>query len=207
MNSEKVGKFICKVRKEKNLTQEALASKIHVTNKAISRWERGVGLPDVSLLEPLANALDITVDELIKGRYNKKSNPLKIIISIGVLIILIIIGIINITKNSNSYLFLLKNNFNIIPLANLITSITHNNYIFLIKNIIINIFISFAILIICEYFTNSNKELIHLLIKVSILLEIYKWISLIGIFDINDLLIRLIFIFIINKLLNNNKKD
>ena len=61
MDAEKIGKFICKLRTDKNLTQSQLAERIQVTNKAISRWERGVGFPDISLLEPLSNELDISI--------------------------------------------------------------------------------------------------------------------------------------------------
>ena len=54
MDSQKVGIFIKQLRIEKNMTQDELAEKINVTNKAVSRWERGIGFPDISLLEPLS---------------------------------------------------------------------------------------------------------------------------------------------------------
>lgn len=68
MNYEVIGSFISKKRKEKNLTQKELASKIGVTDKAVSKWERGLGCPDVSILELLANALDVSILEILKGR-------------------------------------------------------------------------------------------------------------------------------------------
>lgn len=201
MNLEKVGRFICKVRKNKKLTQAELADKIHVTNKAISRWERGIGFPDVSLLEPIAKSLDVTVDELIKGKYNYKNNR-KINIGIKViflilLITFILIAFINISKNSNSYLLLVKNNICIVPFANAITAVTNNSYLFLIKNIIINIIVSFVIFIICKYISNSNKKLMLLIILCNIILELLKWLTLMGIFDINDIFIRLIMNFVL----------
>lgn len=67
MNQEKIGKFIQTKRKEKNLTQQKLADKIGVTDRAISKWERGLGLPDYSLIKPLCEALGITINELLSG--------------------------------------------------------------------------------------------------------------------------------------------
>lgn len=68
MNYEQIGKFILEKRKEKNLTQKELALKIGVTDKAISKWERGQGCPDVSILEILSKELDCSILELLKGR-------------------------------------------------------------------------------------------------------------------------------------------
>jgi len=67
MDYEKIGEFIFKLRKEKNLTQKQLAEKLNVTNKAISKWERGLGAPDVSLLRQLSEILEISVNELLLG--------------------------------------------------------------------------------------------------------------------------------------------
>ena len=67
MDIEKFGPFIQSCRKRKQMTQEELAQKLHVTDKAISRWERGVGFPDIKLLEPLAQALDLSVAELLRA--------------------------------------------------------------------------------------------------------------------------------------------
>lgn len=67
MNQEKTGKFISELRKEKNMTQRELADKIGVTDRAISKWENGRGMPDLSLMEPLCNELEISVNELLSG--------------------------------------------------------------------------------------------------------------------------------------------
>lgn len=67
MDNQKIGKFIFSCRKEKGFTQQALAKKLYVTDKAISKWERGLSLPDISSLEPLANILGVSVAELLKG--------------------------------------------------------------------------------------------------------------------------------------------
>lgn len=69
MDSIKVGNFITKLRKSKGLTQVELAKSINVTNKAISKWETGNGLPDVGLLYPLASALGVSVTELLAGEF------------------------------------------------------------------------------------------------------------------------------------------
>lgn len=67
MNENKTGTFISTLRKEKELTQAQLAEKLNVTDKAVSRWETGKGMPDSSLLVPLADILGITVNELLTG--------------------------------------------------------------------------------------------------------------------------------------------
>lgn len=67
MNQEKIGKFITKLRKEKNLTQQELAVKLGVTDRAVSNWENGRRLPDYSLLKPISDALEISVNELLIG--------------------------------------------------------------------------------------------------------------------------------------------
>lgn len=72
MNSIDCGRFIAELRKEKRLTQNELAEKLQVTNKAISRWETGEGFPDVTMLPDLADIFDVSVDELLRGK--RKSN-------------------------------------------------------------------------------------------------------------------------------------
>lgn len=68
MNYERIGEFISKKRKEKNLTQKELANLIGVTDKAVSKWERGLGCPDVSILEILSKELGVSILEILKGR-------------------------------------------------------------------------------------------------------------------------------------------
>lgn len=67
MDAKIFGAFIAQCRKEKNMTQADLAVKLNVTDKAVSRWERGVGFPDINIIEPLASALDISILELMKS--------------------------------------------------------------------------------------------------------------------------------------------
>ena len=68
MDVVKTGALIAQARKEKELTQKALAEQLHVSVQAVSKWERGLSCPDIGLLEPLAEALNLTVTELLSGR-------------------------------------------------------------------------------------------------------------------------------------------
>lgn len=67
MDCEKIGNFIMQNRKAKKLTQKQLADKLCVTDRAISRWERGVGTPDISLLITLGEILEVSVNEILLG--------------------------------------------------------------------------------------------------------------------------------------------
>jgi len=67
MDNLKTGTFIRERRKEKGLTQKDLARQLHVTDRAVSKWERGLCAPDISLLEPLAEMLEVSIVELIEG--------------------------------------------------------------------------------------------------------------------------------------------
>ena len=93
MSQEKIGKFIAKCRKEKNMTQQDLATKIDVTDRAISNWENGRRLPDYSIIEKLCNELDITINELFACEkisnkdYKEKSDK----------------NVVNILKNNELY--------------------------------------------------------------------------------------------------------
>ena len=75
------GAVIRSLREKKKITQEELAERVFVSGKAVSKWETGQGFPDISLLEPLARALDISVIELLSGERirnrNQSSNMLK----------------------------------------------------------------------------------------------------------------------------------
>ncbi len=102
MEKEQFGKFIAQCRKEQNLTQAELAKKLHVTNKAVSRWENGYGFPDMSLLEPLADALQISIGELMESKrvtHGKTSFPTKrfhmLLKGLAVMIFIIFCAFIN----------------------------------------------------------------------------------------------------------------
>jgi len=74
MNNEKTGNLITQIRKEKNLTQMQLAQKLGVSNATISKWETAKGFPDISLLEPLSEALGISVSEILAGERLEKND-------------------------------------------------------------------------------------------------------------------------------------
>ena len=67
MDALKIGKFISEKRKNLNMTQSHLADKLHITDKAVSKWERGLSLPDISILIPLSEILNVSLYDLLKG--------------------------------------------------------------------------------------------------------------------------------------------
>lgn len=67
INNEKFGLFVAELRKENNLTQKELAEKLYVSDKTISKWERGMSMPNVALLIPIADVFGVTVTELLCG--------------------------------------------------------------------------------------------------------------------------------------------
>ena len=74
MNQIKIGKFIAECRKKNNLTQMQLAEKLNITNRAISKWENGKGMPDSSIMLDLCNELKISVNELLSGEMINMEN-------------------------------------------------------------------------------------------------------------------------------------
>ena len=74
MNQVKIGKFIAGCRKNKNLTQAQLAEKLNITDRAISKWETGNGMPDSSIMLELCKILGISVNELLSGEAIKMEN-------------------------------------------------------------------------------------------------------------------------------------
>ncbi len=74
MNQEKIGKFIAKKRKSKSLTQKQLVEKLGVSINAVSKWERGLCLMDLSLLKPLSQILGVTINEILSGEEIKNED-------------------------------------------------------------------------------------------------------------------------------------
>lgn len=77
MNQEQIGKFMRENRERKHLTQEQLAEQLGLTSKSISRWEHGKTMPDISMLKPLSEILDVSVQELLNGRKMTKEELLE----------------------------------------------------------------------------------------------------------------------------------
>ncbi|MGN0368362.1 MAG: helix-turn-helix domain-containing protein [Wujia sp.] len=78
MDKEKLGKFVATLRREQNMTQKDLAEKLCLTDKAISKWERGLSYPDISMLEPMAEILGVTVLELLRGERIREDETLTV---------------------------------------------------------------------------------------------------------------------------------
>ena len=97
MDAKEVGAFIAERRKELGLTQVRLAEQIHVTDKAVSRWERGIGLPDINNIETLADALDVSLLELMQAQRNEsRDNNISAKVAEGLLM-----DTIQLSKDSN----------------------------------------------------------------------------------------------------------
>lgn len=97
--NEKFGQFIKEQRKKKSLTQRQLAKRLNISDKAVSKWEVGDSYPDISLLIPLANIFNVTVDELLKCELNVKERKGEItknllVFNISANIVLIIVLIV-----------------------------------------------------------------------------------------------------------------
>ena len=105
MNQEKVGKLIKKIRKEKNLTQAEFAKEMGVTFQAVSKWENGKNIPDISILKKISNKYNIDINDLLEGNSKlKKNNIIKIFIIILVLVCIVFCTSFFIHKN-NSFEF------------------------------------------------------------------------------------------------------
>lgn len=75
MDAAKLGAFIAQLRKDANMTQAELAGKLNVTVQAVSKWERGKGLPDINTLEPLADTLGVSIIEIMKAQHVETAIP------------------------------------------------------------------------------------------------------------------------------------
>ena len=113
MDQIKIGKLIAKQRKEKGLTQQELGDKVGVGYRAVSKWETGQTMPDISIINELGKTLGITTDELLNGELNKlkpstsKPNKKYLLFLIPIIIIGIVIAIF-IKQNNKVYEYDLK---------------------------------------------------------------------------------------------------
>lgn len=78
IDNEKFGAFLVRLRKEKGMTQKELAEKLYISDKAVSKWERGLSLPDIALLQPLAEILEVSVTELLSGQTIQPDQPMTV---------------------------------------------------------------------------------------------------------------------------------
>ena len=77
IDKEAFGAFLAEQRKAKGYTQKTLAEKLFVSDKAVSKWERGLSMPDISLLAPLSDILGISVTELLEGKKIDSASSIK----------------------------------------------------------------------------------------------------------------------------------
>lgn len=106
MDPEKVGKFIKKLRSNNNLTQQDLADKYNVTYQAVSKWERGINLPDITLLKQMSSDFNIELEDFLEGKLRtSKKKSIKIIIVVIVCILLITSIILFFKLNDKNYSF------------------------------------------------------------------------------------------------------
>ncbi len=108
MDQEKIGKFIKNLRTENNLTQQDLASILGVTYQAVSKWENGKNIPDISVLKQISEEFNININDILTGEKKKKDSihPSKKFISLIIIIFLVIIIVLVINLlNSNNYEF------------------------------------------------------------------------------------------------------
>lgn len=105
MNQEKIGTFIKDLRKKNNLTQQAIADKYNVTYQAVSKWENGKNMPDISLLKQMSKDFNVSLEELFDGEIKKKSNKKYIIVGVIGIILILIISFLIINKNNGDFSF------------------------------------------------------------------------------------------------------
>lgn len=94
MDQEKVGKFIKKVRKDNNLTQKEFADKYGVTYQAVSKWENGKNLPDITLLKQISKDFNININDLLEGEYQNNNLMSKKVITLMSFILFVLVLIL-----------------------------------------------------------------------------------------------------------------
>lgn len=107
MNPEKVGQFIKKIRKKNNLTQAELADKYGITYQAVSKWENGINLPDLSLIRQMSKDFNISIEDILDGELitKKKKKKIQIIIIASLIFIISLITIIVLINNNKHNTF------------------------------------------------------------------------------------------------------
>lgn len=106
MDQEKIGKFIKKIRLDHNLSQQEFADMFNVTFQAVSKWERGKNLPDMTILNEISKKFNVDIDEIINGEKKnrkKSSNKKYIYIIIFLAFLVILLLFIHFRKSNNSY--------------------------------------------------------------------------------------------------------
>lgn len=124
MDQEKIGKFIKDLRIKNNLTQKEFADKYNVTYQAVSKWENGKNMPDLSLLKDICKDFDVSLDDLINGEKSVKKSYKKYIV-IGIICIVIVLFLV--IKNNNNGDFNFKTITSSCDAFNISGSIAYND--------------------------------------------------------------------------------
>lgn len=101
MNQEKIGQFIKNIRKENKLTQKELADKLGVTYQAVSKWENGKNVPDISIIKEISKMFNVDIDEILDGEKKDKKKSIYPLLLVSLLIVLLILGSIFYDKTDN----------------------------------------------------------------------------------------------------------
>ena len=168
MNQEKIGKLIAYLRKKQNLTQSELGAKVGVGDRAVSKWERGITCPDISIINDLSKVLGITADELLAGELNDKRELNEIknnhfnkkLLFIPLIILIAIITTIIIVNHNKTRVYTLRSeNEEYTVTGSVIFS--YNKVSILINEIILNNKESNDVIIKnYEYFVRCNNDFI-----------------------------------------------
>ena len=102
MDQEKIGKFIKDIRKKNNLTQKDLADKYGVTYQAVSKWERGINIPDVSLLREMSKDFNVNIEDILEGEYKEKKKKINYIYILFLIIFIFILLLILLLNRNNN---------------------------------------------------------------------------------------------------------
>lgn len=105
MDQNKIGNLIKELRKKDNLTQEKFAEKYGVTYQAVSKWENGKNIPDISLLKQICDDYNINIDDLLKGKNNSNKNDRKKVIYIVIGCIILLILVVFLIFHDDSFTF------------------------------------------------------------------------------------------------------
>ncbi len=129
MNQSKISETIKKIRKENKLTQKQLADKLNVTYQAVSKWENGLNIPDITILKEICTEFNIDINDLLDNKINNKKKNIKII-SVSVLIIFILVLIsISLFHRDDNYFKKTTSVTNEFTVDGSIASINNNTYI------------------------------------------------------------------------------
>ena len=113
MSNKSIGEMICSLRKEKGMTQNDLAEKMNVTDKAVSKWERNLSCPDINSIPKLAEILGTSVEDLLNAQVKKQTNKIDDIVNISLIgvglamgICIIVSSILNQIDTNNAVIML-----------------------------------------------------------------------------------------------------